>query len=324
MSRRHRLCALTLVLVVAFNVPAYGWGNVGHMAVAFVAYQKLTPQVCKRVDALVRLNPKLDEWQAMIPAGTPAAKRRMMLFMIAATWADQIKGDGEHTADGTHGGNRPPSDGTADRNTGYMDTAMHKYWHFVDRPFSQDGTPLQDPPVPNAETQIDAFRLVLASTTESRELKSYDLVWLLHLVGDVHQPLHATARFTSTQPDGDDGGNGVKLCALPCRDNLHSFWDDLPGSASKVKASIAPAIAYGKSLSAANAASANNLTTATWITESFNAAKSKVYVTPIGSGAGPFTITQAYRTAARKVARQRVALAGARLAKILNNELKVP
>lgn len=323
MSKRHRLCALTLALMVAFSVPAYGWGNVGHMAVAFVAYQKLTPKVRKRVDTLVSLNPKFDQWQALIPAGTSAAKKRMMLFMIAATWADQIKGDGEHISDGTHGGNRPPSDGTADRNIGYSDTAMHKYWHFVDRPFSQDGTPLQDPPVPNAETQIDALRLVLASN-ESDQLKSYDLVWLMHLVGDIHQPLHATARFTSTQTEGDDGGNGVKLCSPPCRDNLHSFWDDLPGSVRELDAAIAPAIAYGQSLSAAPAASANNLKTAAWITESFNAAKSKVYRDPIGAGAGPFTITPAYRAAASKLAKQRVALAGARLAKILNKALKTP
>ncbi|MDQ1592313.1 MAG: hypothetical protein QOG71_2940 [Pyrinomonadaceae bacterium] len=323
MSKRQRLCALSLVLMVTFSVPAYGWGNVGHMAVAFVAYQKLTPAARNRVDTLVRLNPKFNAWQAMIPAGTSAARRRMMLFMIAATWADQIKGDGEHTADGTHNGNRLPTDGTADRNTGYTDTAMHKYWHFVDRPFSRDGTPLQEPPVPNAETQIDALRQVLAST-ETAALKSYDLVWLMHLVGDVHQPLHATARFTSTQPEGDDGGNGVKLCSLPCKNNLHSFWDGLPGSADDVKASIAPAIAYGQSLAAAPAASVNKLNTSIWITESFDATKSSVYKTPIGAGPGPFTITTTYRNAARNLARQRVALAGARLARILNNELTLP
>lgn len=323
MSKTHRLCALTLALMIVFSVPAYGWGNVGHMAVAFVAYQKLTPAVRKRVDTLISLNPKFGEWRALIPAGTPAAKKRMMLFMIAATWADQIKGDGEHTADGTHGGNRPPTDGTADRNIGYSDTAMHKYWHFVDQPFSQDGTPLQDPPVPNAETQIDAFRLVLAST-EPDPLKSYDLVWLMHLVGDVHQPLHATARFTSTQPDGDDGGNGVKICNPSCGGNLHSFWDDQPGSVREIAAAIRPAITYGQSLAVAADAAANNLKTADWVAESFNAAKSKIYKTPIGAGAGPFTITPAYRTAARRLAKQRIALAGARLAKVLNNELKVP
>ena len=35
------------------------------------------------------------------------------------------------------------------------------------------------------------------------DVKSYDMVWLLHLVGDVHQPLHATSRFSAASPQGD-------------------------------------------------------------------------------------------------------------------------
>jgi hypothetical protein len=320
MKRSLRLAASTL-LIIALDASAYGWGNVGHMAVASVAYQKLTPQARSRVDALVRLNPKFREWQSLIPRRTSAANRRMMLFMIAATWADQIKGDGEHRSDGTHGGNRPPNDGTAAQNTGYTDTAMHKYWHFVDEPFSPDGTPLQEPPVPNAQTQIDLFRQVLASN-QPDALKSYDMVWLLHLVGDVHQPLHGTARFTRTQRDGDDGGNGVKICNPSCGGKLHGFWDDLPGAVGNIGAAVRPAVTYARGLADAPDADADNLETAAWITESFEAAKSQVYRSPIGVGEGPFTITTAYRNRASNVAKRRVALAGARLANILNQELR--
>jgi hypothetical protein len=52
------------------------------------------------------------------------------------------------------------------------------------------------------------------------KLKSYDLSWLLHLVGDLHQPLHSTTRVGATDLDGDDGGNGVKLTSPA---NLHTF-----------------------------------------------------------------------------------------------------
>jgi hypothetical protein len=53
------------------------------------------------------------------------------------------------------------------------------------------------------------------------------------------------------------------------------------------------------------------------------AAKQTFYKNPpIGAGAGPFTLTQAYKTAARNLAKKRIALAGARLAKILNEELR--
>jgi hypothetical protein len=318
MKRLFRLTASTLLLILSLSVSSYGWSDTGHMAVAFVAYQRLNQQARDRVDALVRLNPRFNIWSGMIPAGTSAKKKRMMLFMIAATWPDQIKGDGLHHPDGPAGGNRPPNDGTAAVNIGYSDTAMHKYWHFIDEPFSPDGTTLQNPSVPNAETQIAAFRAVLASNSPD-PLKSYDLVWLLHLVGDVHQPLHCTSRFTHGQPNGDDGGNGVTIRDGSVTKKLHAFWDGLLGTSSAPQA----AVTVGQTLPAVNAGLAGNLDPRLWITESFTAAKSNAYKQPpIGIGSGPFTITSTYRNAARTLAKQRVALGGARLAKILNNELR--
>ena len=318
MKNTSRLITLCLLIIFVFAVPAYSWSDTGHMAVAYVAYQKLTPQARARVDALVRLNPRFSVWNSWIPQGTPAAKRRLMLFMIAATWPDQIKSLPGFVSDGPDNGNRPPTDGTADRNVGYSDMSMHKYWHFIDKPFSPDGTALENPDVPNAETQIAAFRAVLASNSPD-ELKSYDLVWLLHLVGDVHQPLHATSRFTHATPHGDAGGNFVKVKDGTNTKALHSFWDGLLGTSRDA----AVAVGVGQGLAAAPAAMANNLDASAWIDESFKAAKSTSYKQPpIGVGTGPFTITTVYRTAARTLARKRVALAGARLANILNAELK--
>jgi hypothetical protein len=242
----------------------------------------------------------------------------MMTFMIAATWPDRIKGDPTYQTDGTDNGNTPPTDGTADNNLGYVDKARHKYWHFIDTPFSNDNTTLIQPPASNAQARIDAFRAVLASTTATDELKSYDLSWLLHLVGDVHQPLHCVARFSQTQTQGDDGGNGVKLNGTP--DKLHSFWDGVLGGGASSDPGPAATLAAG--LPAAPAAAAANLNVQQWIDDSVSDAKSTVYKKPpIGAGAGPFTITTTYRTNARNLARKRIALAGARLANILNNEL---
>jgi len=90
---------------------------------------------------------------------------------------------------------------------------MHKYWHFIDTPFTTDRTALPPIPAPNAQERIALFRTVLASTSAD-PLKSYDLTWLLHLVRDVHQPLHASTRVGSTDPNGDSGGN---LGKLSCR-----------------------------------------------------------------------------------------------------------
>ena len=223
MKKRVLFIAPALMLMLVCSVPSYGWWDTGHMAVAYVAYKNLTPQTRARVDTLIQLNPKVNEWLERIPEGTSPEDKKLMLFMIAATWPDLIKDDPQYRDDGTQGGNIPPDDGTGGLNLGYSDRLKRKYWHFVDLPFSPDNTPLQDPPMPNAETQICAFRAVLASNS-SDALKSYDLVWLLHIVGDIHQPLHATQRFTQNTRNGDAGGNLVKV-----KDgadiNLHSFWD---------------------------------------------------------------------------------------------------
>jgi hypothetical protein len=317
MRKRRITCVLGLTLILSFSAQVYGWGNGGHMAVAAVAYDRLTPQVRARADALVRLNPRFSIWQGMLPRRTRAADRPKLLFMIAATWADQIKGDG-HVSDGPDGGNRPPTDGTAARNIGYPDTAMHKYWHFIDLPFTQDGSPTTDPPEPNALTQIDAFRAVLSSDNTAL-LKSYDMVWLLHLVGDVHQPLHCAARFIrgDADGDGDDGGNEVTVCDPACNKKLHSFWDGLLGTSEDP----VPARTLAQGLPAAPARAAGNLRASDWIDEGLDLAKRNVYKRPIEAGSGPFRITEAYRNAARTLARRRVALAGARLANILNSEL---
>jgi S1/P1 Nuclease len=58
-------------------------------------------------------------------------------------------------------------------------------------------------------------------------VKSYDLVWLIHLVGDAHHPLHATSRFTAADP-GDNGGNAETVTpANAANESLHAFWDGL-------------------------------------------------------------------------------------------------
>ena len=62
---------------------------------------------------------------------------------------------------------------------------------------------------------------------------------------------------------------------------------------------------------------------AMWIDESFRVAQASVYAEPsIGNGTGPFELTNDYKNNAKRVALARAALAAARLANMLNNELK--
>lgn len=318
-----RMLALFAMLVIVVGVagPVDGWDNSGHMMVAAVAYQHLTPHAKARVNTLLRLNPRYHEWQGWVPTNASKADRDMMMFMIAATWPDQIKDDPAYTRDGSENGNRPEGSPDPSANRGYDDMLMHKYWHFVDRPFTRDGTALPPIPTPNVQERIALFRGVLSSNSAD-PLKSYDLTWLLHLVGDVHQPLHCATRVSSTDPHGDAGGNSVKLNCSGCALKLHAFWDGLPGTGQTVQAVLQPAIKAAKKLPAANPTVASRSDALDWEAESFQAAQQTVYQPPVMDGNGPFALTSAYKRAATKLAQQRVALAGARLANLLNTELK--
>jgi hypothetical protein len=140
----------------------------------------------------------------------------------------------------------------------------------------------------------------------------------MHLIGDVHQPLHVAKRVSATEPDGDQNGNLVRLCPAPCNKKLRAFWNTILGTETTLTAAKHRA----KTLVAAPAADAAVLDEAVWVQESFELAQSKVYRSPIGAGLGPFTITPGYRSTATSVARKQIALAGARLGNVLNAELK--
>ena len=306
MKRIHALAVLSLL---AFSPLAFAWNDFGHMAVAEIAYKHLTPAARARAAALLKLNPSYPDWVK----GVAAADQDETAFLMAATWPDEIKRRSDYVDDGEH-----PSGPTAAQNIGYADKLMHRYWHFIDLPFSPDGTPLANPVKPNAQTQIYAFRLTLLSSKASDALKSYDLAWLLHLAGDVHQPLHATSRFTQGLPKGDAGGNKVALCAPPCRDELHAFWDDVLGTSR----SVAQVKAFAASLAPADPKRVAVTAGSRWVAESFRAAKASAYAAPVGTGGGPYTLDDAYKAAALKLAKQRAELAGERLARILNAALK--
>ena len=313
-----RILVCVVLLGVVLSGQAFAWNDRGHMTVAYIAYKQLTPTTLDRVNALLKLNPKYSDWSATVDKEAPGAsadEKNLMIFMIAATWADGIKRDSTYTQDGSQGGNRPDGSPDPGRNTGYDDLLMHKYWHFIDTPFTKDGTPLPAIPTPNAQVRIALFRTVLASTSAD-PLKSYDLTWLLHLVGDVHQPLHASTRVSSTDPNGDCGGNLVKLNCAHCE--LHAFWDDLLGTNNNLNTVVKAA----RKLPAADAALAAKSDEKDWIAESFTEAQQTVYKAPILAGDGPFTLTTQYEKDAGKLAKVRVALAGARLANLLNTELQ--
>ena len=320
LARTRIVLTLVPALLLALAPAARAWDDFGHMEVAAVAFKNLSPKTKKRVAQLLKLNPSYANW---IVGAAPGDEERMA-FMRAATWADAMKSDPSYHAD-------DQTTATASQNIGYTDHLRHTYWHYVNRPFSRDGTPLLPPPKPNAETVIPMLQAALSSASTTDDVKSYDLVWLLHLVGDIHQPLHCIARFDAADPRGDRGGNAVKItgnaqvpicddpryCPYGPPTNLHLFFDDIAGASY----AVAPVEAAAARLPAPDPEKVAISDAAVWIQEGVDLAQSAVYVAPIGAGDGPFALTPEYQAAAVSLGRARIALAGRRLANLINQAL---
>ena len=99
-----------------------------------------------------------------------------------------------------------------------------KPFHFVDFPFEEGGP--ATPPLPAGPHVLSAIidftdRLSAGNGNDVEQVDA--LSWLIHLFGDVHQPLHCIERISELHPGGDAGGNSFRLRG-PKR-NLHSLWD---------------------------------------------------------------------------------------------------
>jgi S1/P1 nuclease len=331
-----------MLTMLSAPIEALAWGNAGHEAVAYVAWQQMTPKARTEALALIKLVPRLTappikdnapikvdgyaQWAKKLPAdATTNDKKAMYLFMRAATWPDAIKHVGFKDSDD------PPPHDAVDAPVGFSDGASHGYWHFVDKGMTSDASTVLSTPTPNAAVQIVELRKDLSSGT-NKKVEAYELVWLEHLVGDIHQPLHGVRRFVANK--SDLGGNEVRITLPPdvskhfapsSPAKLHAFWDDLPGVSSGAASGLAPAAKFAQGLGAADANDVQNTDPQHWADESFEIAKQQGYVDPpvgpkntTSQGTG-FAMTTAYYDQALGDAKTRVALAGARLAKMLND-----
>jgi len=145
---------------------------------------------------------------------------------------------------------------------------------------------------------------------------TYDLPWIEHLVGDSHQPLHATSRYLKSQPKGDAGGNFVFVEGGP---TLHALWDN---AAAPRDLSDEDVMRYAREITAEYPAQdLGSLDPKEWMIESFELDKSTVYTFGLETGSKelPLVMPPGYEEKAKSVGRQRVALAGYRLAAVLNH-----
>jgi len=330
------ICGLTIWASTV--TPSQAWYGAGHMAIAILAYREMKPQTRAAVDALLKEHPDYGEWQKEIPTDVTADQRGAYLFAIAATWPDRIKSSRDHSVTIKFFDNdaRNTPDTPIPNNAKYPDLGMHKTWHYADIPISADGV-TRTTETPNAITQIPICRDGIASSTKALSFRAYYLAWLEHLVGDIHQPLHATSRYSATYPKGDAGGNGVHLQKDAAgATNLHGYWDGLlgdkggdgPGGYSfptdwkSIEATVTDVIAdEPKTLAGFDPATKDDLKAEDWARESFDIDQDFVYSFGV-EAPGPLPQPDAaYHTTAVHLAHQRAALAGHRLALMLDAAL---
>lgn len=262
-------------------VNVYAWSGNGHRIVAAIAYANLTPQAKREVNRLTTVN----------FSSTYALDR----LLQAATWPDSIKAQGV--------------------------TAFNP-WHYLDAPYSVDGVKGRPAPKQNVAWAIQQSIKVLHSKRAHLPMKALFLNFLVHFVGDVHQPLHCIDRFSKQFPHGDVGGNLFKIQAFGVN-NLHSYWDKGAGLfVTPYKMNYKQVQSWAKRIMKEYPKSyfgdrVNDLDPYTWAKNSYQLAIKDAY-TGIKPGDHP---SEQYQSNAQQVVKQQIALAGYRLANILNNTL---
>lgn len=167
----------------------------------------------------------------------------------------------------------------------------------------------------------ETLKNMKSSQVDDRFGKSFELRYLIHLVGDVHQPLHAVSRVSTDHPKGDAGGNAFKLSEPKI--DLHTLWDKTVGAYTDVRAPLEGRgwdVIEGISTELMKKFPRDSLVeelkvkdVSKWIMESKGLAKEYAYKGVEEGG----KVTQAYRDRARPIIDKQLILGGYRLADML-------
>lgn len=296
----------SVFLTLSLAIPASAWDGTGHRVIAAIAYERLTPKARARVDDLIRRHP---DYQGILIQGAPADNvgRARAAFLAAAVWPDTIKGDRRFWDDTRKDAQPTPL------LPGFPDMKRHTNWHYYDTPYAPDGAHTEKQAPPSALSELP--RLIRGLTGETAV---YDLPWLEDVEGDVHQPLHDVGRFLRSTGKSDAGGNGVFV--EPGR-NLHGLWDSACGTDQR----DAYVTKYAAEAVAAHPAPRRlEKNPKKWIQEGAKLAIAEVYTFGLETGSRdhPIQLTVSYVENARKVAQAQIALAGYRLAAVLNERFQ--
>jgi len=100
------------------------------------------------------------------------------------------------------------------------DRAYDKYgpWHYVNYPLGSLYRDSEKSPEGDIITAIETCSAILADSANPREQRVFHLKMLIHLIGDLHQPMH-------TSRAEDKGGNDIQVQWFGKGSNLHAVWD---------------------------------------------------------------------------------------------------
>lgn len=246
-----RLLALLLMLVFAAPRQALAWADGGHKAIGLIAWDQLTEQERTWVEEILRAHP-LFQAQFAAPmhaefGSNPApADAQRWLFCQAAIWPDLVrpaKNGPSNPAESYHRGTWHYADLPV-----FPTEAMRKAMasedvepNYVWKPGSPDFLELKL----NAVQVLKKARHELRDEQIPVERRAVMMCWLFHVLSDVHQPCHSAQLFTpSLLPQGDRGANSITIEGLPHRP-LHAYWDNLlgvPGTTYETAGAVAASI----------------------------------------------------------------------------------
>jgi hypothetical protein len=308
----RRAAASLFLFALGFDAPAEAWDSGGHEIVAVIAYDQLNAKAREAVD---RLAPQMQNPDRIYDAIT------------ISCWMDDLK-----------------------KNPAMPDHGKFLSWHYIDIPIdARDPMPSFEPGTDNdvhgnAVQALKRAMVVLKGGTDPYvKDPAMALALIEHLVGDLHQPLHcATKYFFSHGVLRDDkGGNEESVVNGPAdpKFNLHAFWD------SAWRASFDPAsgdVVLDPEFQVGGTRERQSLRTLAeaiehqplpagadietnfddWARESNAVARDFVYPEITATDNRKYCrLSSGYVDRARDIARQRLELAGYRLATLLNETL---
>lgn len=266
---------LMALVFLASSSSIWAWGRVGHAAIANIASANLTPAATAQVNAL--LHNDLD--------GHLQASGRTSLAAVAS-WADEIR---EIAPKNTYKGWHSRANPVCSNDLGKCTSG-----HCVDQ-------------------NIMHFRQVLQDRNQPARARNEALKWIVHLVGDLHMPMHSGAHGKDIE---------VTLAGKKLRNpvTLHNVWDSNLAEMALKQGAILPALDHHLAPLAADAPTQ-------WMLETRTIARQYTYDPLPGFSCattlqGPIELDKAYQQQALPVIRAQISAAGLRLAQLLNETLQ--